>query len=142
MIAFSSRLATFLLGLTLMCGLSAPAHAQRGGISQGEVLAAQRLAESAARAAAQIASTAAAFRAQADSFAAQAAAATNPRVRAALRATANYWSAIARIWEGSARAAAVFAQQAANNYQTLLRRFLNTTCRLLPNLPLCSVSRN
>lgn len=136
----SSRLASFLLGFLLLCGLSAPAQATF--VSQGQVLAAQQAAINAARTAALFASTANQYRQIAAQFAARAAQAPNRFVRAILQAQANAWNNAANAALSASRYWTGVAAQAQATYQALLRRFQTTTCRLLPQLPLCSVSRN
>lgn len=121
--------------------LSQPARAH-GLISQGEVIAAQQAALSAARTAAAFASAAAQYRQLAAQFAARAARATNRVTRAILQAQANAWSNAANAAQAASNYWNNVAARAQAAYQALLRRFQNTTCRFLPQLPLCSVSRN
>lgn len=140
MLGLSFRLASMLLGFVLICGVFAPAHAH--GVSQGQVLAAQQAALNAARTATFFASNATRYRQQAAQFAARAAQTTNRFARAILQAQANAWTNAANAAQAAANYWNGVAARAQATYQALLRRFQATTCRLLPQLPLCSVSRN
>lgn len=134
-----SRLRSTLFVLLLAGAATAPAHAQF--VTQGEVLAAQRAAQNAERTAAALLSQAAQAASRASELRARAVS-LPPRARQSLLAQANYWSFVAESLRDAARFWQRLAVQANNIYQALLRRFQQTTCRLLPNLPLCSVSRN
>ncbi|GAP33950.1 hypothetical protein ABXN37_02010 [Piscinibacter sakaiensis] len=137
---FFSHLASVLVGLLLLGAAAGPAHAQF--VTQGQVTAAQQAALSAARTAASFAAAAASYRQIAAQFAARAAQATNRVARAVLQGQANAWNSAANAAQAAANYWSGVADRAQAAYQALLRRFQTTTCRLLPQLPLCSVSRN